>query len=332
MSFRASTKWLTVCLYYNEPWEEFLLKAVKPYADIVMQTGIAERFYFQRCWENGPHIRLWFKGNENILEGMLKPNIEEYFAHFFESRPSFRVEPNYPSDYSDKLKWEPNNSLRYLPNAPAMSCFSGALGLSICEKHYHASSKVVLESLADKGVRWTYDDALSTANKLHLSFAFAVGMDLEEAKQFFQQLFNNWKAGNFSTKEGLEFKEDRSQADRILSFNRIFELQRAGITAFNQALWQSLENGMNLDEEGANEEWIQTTLNINIELGLVQDAGKLKMEECPLEFHSDLKLSPEQEQFWRVYARLIHLTNNRLGIVNGDEGYLFYSLAKSLKQ
>jgi hypothetical protein len=47
MSEKATTKWLTVCLHYNEPWEDFLSIAVKPYIDVVMQTGVAERFYFQ---------------------------------------------------------------------------------------------------------------------------------------------------------------------------------------------------------------------------------------------------------------------------------------------
>ena len=63
----------------------------------------------------------------------------------------------------------------------------------------------------------------------------------------------------------------------------------------------------------------------------MQEVGKLKMEQCPLNFDSEYELKPEQEQLWRIYARLIHLTNNRLGILNGDEGYLFYSLSKSLE-
>ncbi|MDB4727923.1 hypothetical protein OAF63_03955 [Saprospiraceae bacterium] len=332
MSVRASTKWLTVCLYYNEPWEEFLLKAVKPYVDIVMQTGIAERFYYQRCWEFGPHIRLWFKGNINILEGILKPNIGEHFAHFFDSRPSFRVEPNYPDNFPNHLKWHPNNSLKYIQlDAPVSNCLNGALGLSICEKHYHASSKIILQSLSNKGLRWTYDDALSTANKLHLSFAFAIGMDLEEAKQFFGQLYNNWETGNFSEGDSLRSLEHKSHTRRALSFYRIYELQKEGISSFNLALWDSLENGINLDE-GADEEWIQTTLNVNIEFGLVQEARKLKMEECVLEFSPSIELSREKEQMWRIYAQLVRLSNNRLGILNGDEGYLFYSLSKSLEK
>jgi hypothetical protein len=56
------------------------------------------------------------------------------------------------------------------------------------------------------------------------------------------------------------------------------------------------------------------------------------MEECVLEFSPSIELSREKEQMWRIYAQLVRLSNNRLGILNGDEGYLFYSLSKSLEK
>lgn len=331
MSVRASAKWLSVGLYYNEPWENFLLKAVKPYVDIVMQTGIAERFYFQRCWEKGPHIRLWFKGNPTVLKDILEPNIEEYFSHFFDSRPSLRIDPKYPSNFAEEDKWLPNNSLQYFEDSSDMSCFSGSLGLSICEKQYQASSEIILKSMQDKREHWTYDDALSTANKLHLSFAFAVGMDLEEARMFFVQLFENWKAATLSNLQvNCEKTDNTPFFGTVTPFQKIFELQRQEITSFNQALWESLEHGHNAGDESY-EEWIQTNINVNIELGLVQEAGKLKLEQSSLQFDPKLNLSKEQEQSWIIHTQLVHLTNNRLGIYNKDEGYLYYSLSKSLE-
>ncbi len=331
MSVRASAQWLTMGLYYNEPWEEFLIKAVKPYVDIVMQTGIAERFYFQRCWERGPHIRLWFKGNPTVLKDILQPNIEEYFTHFFESRPSFRIDPSYPDSFPEVSKWIANNSLYHFSDHLHMSCFSGSLGHSICEKQFQASSEIILKSIQDKKEHWTYDDAISTANKLHLSFAFAIGMDMEEARLFFAQLFDNWKAGNLHHNKICQKNEPAQKEENIIYFQKAYELQKHGLSAFNQALWESLENGLNTGDT-LFEDWIQTNINVNIELGLVQEAGKLKLETTELVFDLPFNLSKEKEKSWIIHAQLIHLTNNRLGIMNKDEGYLLFSLMKSLEK
>ena len=44
-----TSKWLSAYLYYNEPWETFLVEAVEPYVKTVMQTGIAEQYFFIRA-------------------------------------------------------------------------------------------------------------------------------------------------------------------------------------------------------------------------------------------------------------------------------------------
>ncbi|RMG79625.1 MAG: hypothetical protein D6714_16090 [Bacteroidetes bacterium] len=329
MSVSTSVKWVAAGLYYNEPWEAFLLKAVKPYVDIVMQAGIAERFYFERSWERGPHIRLCFKGKAHIIENMLKPNMEEHFSYFFEERGSFRVNPVYPDNFPDHLKWHPNNSLHYLPHSPENRRYGGPVAYSVCEKNFEASSRIVLQSLYEKGLRWTYDDALSTANKLHICFAFAIGMDVEESALFFGQLYENWARGVFDDRSEGAAHKGKPPTERILSFDRIYDMQKASMIAFNHSLWESLENGLNIGE-GPEEEWIQTNINLNIELGLVQEAGKLKPEAGDIEFGPEAGLSTEKPNLWKIFARLVHMTNNRLGILNGDEGYLFYSLNKSL--
>ena len=144
MSVKATTQWLTVSLHYNEPWEELLVKAVKPYIEVVLQTGVAERFFFQRSWERGPHIRLFFKGNSFILENMLKPNIQEHFLQYFESRPSLLAEPNYPADFPQEHRWFPNNSVQFLPGAIELSHFKNLQKLRFCERQLQASSQIIL--------------------------------------------------------------------------------------------------------------------------------------------------------------------------------------------
>ena len=328
MSVNQTSKWLTVCLYYNEPWEEFLLTAVKPYVDVVMQAGIADYYYFQRCWERGPHIRLWFKGNAEVMSNILQPNLEEHFQQYFESRPSFRQEPAYPENFPINSKWFPNNSIQYVENYLRDYDFGGPVVYFIAQKQFNASSNIVLESIKNKGKRWTYDDAVSTAIKLHLSFAFSIGMDLEEMQIFFARMWDSWKPD--STWQAGRFpKIETSKENLSASFERAFSLQKLDLTAFASALWESLENDRNLGQEPY-EDWIHRNINVNIELGLVQEAKKIgkKIGGFDLEVKD---LASEKIALWKLYAEFIHQSNNRLGIRGKDEGYLFFILKNSLQ-
>ncbi|MFT4761651.1 MAG: hypothetical protein ACI9XO_002740 [Paraglaciecola sp.] len=328
MSVNQTSKWLTVCLYYNEPWEEFLLQGVKPYVDVVMQAGIADYYYYQRCWERGPHIRLWFKGNAEVLSNILRPNLEEHFRQYFESRPSLRQEPSYPDKFPVNAKWYPNDSIQYVENMFRDYDFGGSVVYFIAQKQFNASSNIVLESLKNKGKRWTYDDAVSTAMKLHLSFAFAIGMDLEEMQFFFERMWQSWEPD--SAINALQFNQKTASKDKLLhSFQQAYRLQERDLTAFANALWEALENDRNLGQE-AYEDWIHRNINVNIEMGLVQEAGRIGEKNGG--FQLKIKnLATEKAPLWKLYAEFIHQSNNRVGIRGKDEGYLFYVLKNSLK-
>jgi len=112
MNSIPTSKWLATHIHYNEPWEEFLVNAVLPYTKTVMQTGIAECFYYERSWKRGPHIRLYIKGNETVVNTLLQPNMVEHFEYHFNQSPSLLTPPSYPDNFPDKYKWLPNNSLQ----------------------------------------------------------------------------------------------------------------------------------------------------------------------------------------------------------------------------
>ena len=176
--------WLAAHLYYNEPWEEFLTKGVEPYIRTLMRTGIASQYFFIRYWDRGPHLRLRFKADRTIIDQLLRPNLQEHFEHYFESRPSQRTEPHYPPDFPEQYKWLPNNTLQWLPYEPEYERYGGSIGMAIAERQFQASSDIALNSIRQKGFKWTYDDALGTAVKLHLSFAHTLGLNLEEVAVF----------------------------------------------------------------------------------------------------------------------------------------------------
>lgn len=319
----SATNWLTVGLFYNEPWEELLAKAIKPYTDVVLQTGVAERFYFQRSRERGPHIRLWFKGTDFVLEQMLKPNLEEYFLQYFEARPSFLQRPNYPADFPVQFKWHPNNSVQFMGQLPALDRSGGKLEQLICEQVYQASSELVLEKLKSKSGKFTQDEKAGTAVKMHLSLLYAAGLNLQDAARFFGWMFENWESEANEKALRSANKTVKDPANR--SFQAVFDLQKSDLVSNHAALWELLKN-YRKTAEPLYVDWIHSCSSACLKVNLALDAGTL-----PAPMLKPMKNGSYPASAWSFYADFIMAANNQLGVMGKNEGYLFYSLANSLK-
>ena len=94
------------------------------------------------------------------------------------------------------------------------------------------------------------------------------------------------------------------------------------------SLWEALEYDRNIGHEPY-ETWILRNVNVNVELGLLQDVGKLADKNGGYALSTD-QLAADKIALWQLYAEFIHCTNNRLGIRGKDEGYLYFLLKNSL--
>ena len=333
MSEKPKSKWLAVHLFYNEPWEEFLSKAVKPYVDTLVQTGIAEQYFFIRYWERGPHIRLRIKGEAKIIDNIVRPNIEEHFQVYFESKPSNRTDPSYPSSFLEHYKWYPNNSIQFIDYQQEVDRFGGELGISLAEKQFQLSSEMVLSHIKLKGRDWFYEEVLGIAMKLHLSFAHSMGLNLEETKSFFEIIFNNWlpRAFRFYNNKQSQLLYKGQEAYTLEAFKKAFELQQDSLVPFHQTLWDALESAGDFDDEELSN-WIHAHEELKNDFRIALELDQLFPRPELYRVKMDDTYSEEQKLLWSIYSDFIHLTNNRLGISNKDEGYLAYLIFQSLKQ
>lgn len=315
----SATKWLTTCLHYNEHWETLLSKAVKPFTDVVLQTGVAECFYFERSMERGPHLRLHFKSTEYLLENILKPNLLEHFQQYFEAKPSYLVEPKYPASFPDKLKWHPNNSIHFDDGQPEHKLGVKKLEMSILATQYQASSRMVLNTLKGKNADWSQAEKINAALKLHLSMFYAFGITLQEAASFTAWALDNWEAG-YLPKDKHSHSSLNSDSLRSI-YHSNFELQRKDMQPYLSAIWELLKNYQKVGNQGFID-WIHTNSSTNLELSLALDAGKVQPLLTPI---------ASMEPIWSFYADFIQKTNNRFGISRKNEGYLYYALAQTVR-
>jgi len=333
MSKTNKHTWLSVHLFYNEPWEEFLYEAVEPYVSTAIQTGIAESYFFIRYWEKGPHIRLRFKGEKDMMETILKPNMEEHFLNYFESKPSIRVEPNFPKDFDEELKWHPNNTFTYFDYEGELERFGGENGISIIENQFMLSSKTILELIKRKTKSWSYDDALGNAIKLHLTFLNSMGMDINHAIQFLQFFTDNWLPYTYQKKEEQLEQDEKilKVRDSIASFENSFKAQKESLLPFHKLIWNTLENDDEFDDELLNS-WVRENQTFSKTLNEVFDIGNLSKRSAKYIYTIAPKNDSVNVLLWSIFADLIHLTNNRLGIGNRDESYLTFMMQKCLEE
>ncbi len=327
---KAQVKWLAGYLYYSEPWEPFLTETVKPFIKTAMAEEGVNRYFFIRYWERGPHIRLRFKGNAAVLENLLKPRLNDYFNDYFRREPSEQEPIPNLEKIPPEFRWFPNNSVQYIEYEPEIERYGGPSGILTAESQFEISSDAVLALIEEAG-DWDYDRALGAAIQLHLGFAFAMGMDLDEAKEFFSHVSRLWFSrayiSDYNQELPPEETKERQEATNK-AFEENFERQKPILVPYHETLWNAFQEETEFEQEWLNN-WLNKMTAINTELRQLQKKNRL-------EFHKWFKPNPqrhtpeERQLMWTIIESYVHMTNNRLGILNRDEAFLGYLIKKSL--
>ena len=219
--------WLAAYLYRGEPWEALLTEAVQPFVQQVLINGWADSFFFIRYWERGPHIRLRFKGDAVVLESQLRPALTAHFTRYFRQYPSQRADP--ARQLPPGSQWFPNDSVQFIPYEPETDRYGGPVGVAIAERQFACASRVVLATLAASRT-WNYDRALGTAIQLHLLFAYATGMDLEEARAFFTLVYTQWAPRAYVPPQGAtapgQAAAYRQQVEAAFAVDKVYQITR----------------------------------------------------------------------------------------------------------
>lgn len=158
----APREWLCAYVYTQAPLRDVLVGHAAPLIAEIMDGRLAERFFFIRYWEGGPHLRLRFQGELPLLMGGALPELEARFASWRESGVAERVE--------------------YVPYEPEVDRYGGPEAIGIAEECFELSSRVAIEILEEMDD----DSARGAAMLLHAALAHVFGMTRAEAAEFFE--------------------------------------------------------------------------------------------------------------------------------------------------
>lgn len=324
---KSNQSCLAAYLFYTGNWEEFLNQAVKPFVEWVLENKLADNYFFIRYWERGPHIRLRFFGDENVLNDTVKPRLIEHFETYFKEHPSDRIEPEWQKNLPEDQKLFPNNSIQFITYEPEIERYGGTVAITTGEKQFQESSNAIFEIIKDYQP-WSYDKALGAAIQMHLGFAWALGMDKQDTIDFFSIVFQSWfpravHEGLFANNQ--EMTQEQKMKETMDAFSQQFESQQGTLVPYVQDFWDALSEGGEFEEVWFNN-WITGMQSVKQELINIQQDNQLVI---PRMYHQ--QESSSEKDLWHIYDSYVHMTNNRLGILNRDEGYLGYLIGQSLK-
>jgi hypothetical protein len=324
----ASDEWLSVYLFCNEPFEPMLTGLVKPAIEEIMARRWATMSFFIRYWEDGPHIRLRFKGQPDLLEKEVKPYLlqctQTYFAHQQPAQSQQGTE-----EQSFTAGKTPPGTIQFMHYEPEIERYGGPQAVLVSEKHFEASSRAVLSILSGcEG--WNYQTALGYIMQLHIAFAHAAGMDLAETAAFFDAFCAAWtpaiylpKGAQLRDLGGMSPTEFYARwAETTQAFQESYHKQRSVLVPFIQQVWEALTEQEEFEDEWMNQ-WIRDVRQTNELLEQVRAVDCLLLPSWYV-FNPAVIADIEQAKRWTVFESYVHMTNNRLGIVNRDEGYVGY--------
>ena len=321
--------WLAGYLYYNGAQETFLTRAVAPFVHTVLARRWAWQCFFIRYGERGPHIRLRFQGPADILEERVKPQCTAFFQQYYTRYPSQRDEPAWVQALPAEAQWFPNNSVQFLAYEPEIERYGGLAGMRIAEQQFHASSEAVLALLQDSA-HWGYDRALGAAIQLHLTFAAALGMDWHEALHFYTRVAQHWSHHPALFAPALSPQARAQHRDKIWrTFAQRFAQQQGILVPYHETLWRALMDDVAFEHNWLNQ-WRHDMQQVGCALRRAQAQQQLLVPpEWP--FDTTGARPTTLQQLWPLFESYVHMTNNRLGILNRDEAYLAYLMQQSLQ-
>jgi len=305
-------QWISVHLYYEEPWENFLVDAVMPFVKNLNNTHLINCYFFIRYWEKGPHIRLRLKIIENTDTESLRKIIFKYFDNYFTKNPSFRKRNNNNELY-------PNNSIQFIEYMPEIGRYGGNLGICISEKQFEMSSNTVLDIFNDYH-EISYENKLAVAIQLHLGFIYSFKLTLQQGADLFKTVSNRMLTHVMKPEKINNGQDFESNKQKVLEkFNSIWESKSDSLTDFHTAIWETLLAKNDFDSNWMNS-WVKMMTCIFNELS----ANKIELF-IPEWYDNNVKLC-------YIYESYIHMTNNRIGITNIDEAYLAYIIYRTINR
>lgn len=99
-------EWFTLRVYDHTPAREQLMLALLEAFEGLQQEGWVQRFFLQRHWMHGPHVKVHFQTSEvlSALRARVQPEIQQFFV--LPREKDTLTDAEYLERYSEVARWE----------------------------------------------------------------------------------------------------------------------------------------------------------------------------------------------------------------------------------
>ncbi|WP_327227896.1 thiopeptide-type bacteriocin biosynthesis protein [Streptomyces platensis] len=176
--------WVSAHLFSQGNLDRVLTDLVAPLLDELRERWWADRGFFLRYWDGGPHIRLRVLPScqeaAAAVRGLIEQRATAYFAH--SPAPEVLSQEEYLHSAREIGAWEgvrptermyANNSVHFLPYAPEHHRYGQGATLELVEEHFSTSSELALDLL--RGA--TGPEQRELAALCHLLLAWFLGAE-----------------------------------------------------------------------------------------------------------------------------------------------------------
>lgn len=176
--------WVSAHLFSQGNLDRVLTGLVDPLLDELREQRLANRGFFLRYWDGGPHVRLRVLPScqeaAPVVRGLIEQRATAYFAH--SPAPDVLSQEEYLHSAREIGAWEgvrptermyANNSVHFLPYVPEQHRYGQGATLQLVEEHFSTSSELALDLL--RGEDGT--DKRELAALCHLLLAWFLGAD-----------------------------------------------------------------------------------------------------------------------------------------------------------
>lgn len=176
--------WVSAHLFSQGNLDRVLTDLVAPLLDELRERWWADRGFFLRYWDGGPHIRLRVLPScqeaAAAVRGLIEQRATAYFAH--SPAPEVLSQEEYLHSAREIGAWEgvrptermyANNSVHFLPYVPEHHRYGQGATLELVEEHFSTSSELALDLL--RGA--TGPEQRELAALCHLLLAWFLGAE-----------------------------------------------------------------------------------------------------------------------------------------------------------
>ncbi len=190
----------------------------------------------------------------------------------------------------------------FVAYTPETERYGGPIGIPIAERLFEASSVAILELLGD-APGWNYRRALASALQMHIGMLQAFGVSRAEAALLLAHIA----------------RPPHATEDMVKQFEQNFNAQRHVVATPLANLWAACEQNTVFTDPWFRG-WRKAMQALKHDLQGAYAAGQLVLPESP----------SHDSPLWSLYESYIHMTNNRLRVLQRDEPFAAYMLYRSL--